>query len=191
MLTPKFRINWPALLKPELRDKNKPEKGSVYRVDAIYPLDADLSALRKAALQCIIDEFGQDEKKWPANLHSPFRDQKEFAKDGVLPEGYVAGAILMKYKTDEANSVVGVVDGTKGNQSVIAPSEIYSGRWAIADVTPKYYNYENMSKGVTFYLNHVQLWEHDEPLSGRQRVEAVFKPVAQAAGSNTASNPFA
>jgi hypothetical protein len=206
VLTPKFRGNYPALLKPELKDKKDPSKGYGYRIEALFSFDKNDPQLKEmvdAATQIIYEKHGRDASKWPAvvlpdgsfgpagsALRSPFRNQAERAKDGVLPSGYVAGNCMMKFATTD-KFAVGVADGTKGNSEVISPAEIYSGRWYVADVTPGYYD-SNGNKGVTFYLNHVQLWEHDKPLDGRPQLGSVFKKVAganQPAGG--APNPFA
>jgi hypothetical protein len=55
-------------------------------------------------------------------------------------------------------------------------SEIYSGRWAV--VAGNFFGYDNVSKGVSFGLNRIQLLDHDDAIAGgRVATNAGFEPV--------------
>lgn len=168
--TPKFRVSFPKVFKPEL---NKLSGKSEYSVVAIFDKGADLSALKKAAQQAAIDKWGPDVSKHPKNLRSPFRDQSEKAKDGVLPAGHVEGAIFMNLKSPKRP---GVVD--QDVQSILDESLFYAGCYAIADVNPYAYDQAG-NRGISFGLNNIQKVADGEPFSGRPTPEASFKPVAQ------------
>jgi hypothetical protein len=171
VLTPKFRVSYPSLFKAKLNEmSNKHE----YSVVAVFPKDADLSALKKAVTDVLIEKLGADKAKWPKNLKSPFRDQGEKEKDGVLPNGYEAGAIFMTLKSAQKP---GVVDANV--QPIIDESEFYAGCWAHATIRPYYYDQKG-NKGVGFGLQNVQKLSEGEPLSGRVNAVSEFAPIATA-----------
>ena len=69
--TPVFRVAFPNVFKPRKNNLNDKEE---YSLVALFPMDADLSALKAACKEVA-------EKKWPngipQGLRSPFRDQGE------------------------------------------------------------------------------------------------------------------
>lgn len=196
VITPKFRVSFPKVFEAEKNDLNGKME---YSVVALFPKDADLSALKAAAKACMEEKFGKDTAAWPENWRNPFRDQKEKTKkkDGVaikgadgkpvLQDGCEAGAIFINLKSTNRP---GVVD--QNVQPIIDQSEFYSGCWAIAQVRPFYYDQKG-NKGVSFGLQNVQKVADGDPLSGRQRAEDAFVPVAGAAApaGAQAGDPFA
>lgn len=198
LFTPPFQMNWPALFKAVPKDNDKPDGDKEYRVEAVFPFDINdprFAEMKKAAHQAMVDEFGADESAWPSGWHNPFRDQKDKTKDGKLPYMYKAGNIFITFKKkyDPARGAPGVVDsGASGEVKEITvadQSKVYSGRWAVADVTAKAYN--NKTKGVSFWLNHIQVLDDaHEPWDNRTNAKEVFKPVAKSGeGAGTGGAP--
>lgn len=168
VMTPTFRVSYPKVFKPEI---NTLSKKSEYSVVALFKKGEDLSALKKAAEEALIEKLGADKTKWPKNLKSPFRDQEDRAKDGVLPNGYEKGAIFLTLKTQ---TKPGVVD--QNVQPIIDEADFYAGCFARASVRAGYYDQVG-NRGVSFYLQNIQKVKDGEPLSGRASAETEFAPV--------------
>lgn len=177
IVTPEFRVSYPAVFVPKKNDMNGKME---YSLVALFPLGADLSKLQKAAMDAAVGAFGPDKTKWPPNLRSPFRDQKERAKivDGkeIMPDGYVAGAKFLTLKT---TNKPGVVD--QNLQPILDAEKFYAGCWARADVAAQAYDQKG-NRGISFYLNNVQLVRDDDPFSGRRKAEEAFAPIAGFSG---------
>lgn len=167
--TPVFVSSYPKLFKPEL---NKLNNKNEYSVVALFKKGEDLSNLKKAAEEVLIENLGADKTKWPKNLKSPFRDQADKEKEGVMPAGHEKGAVFLTLKTTQKP---GVVDSNV--QPIIDEAEFYAGCHAIASVRAGYYDHAG-NKGVAFYLQNIQKVKDGEPLSGRAKAETEFAPVA-------------
>jgi hypothetical protein len=180
VITPKFRASFAQVFTPQAA-KNQDgtpklkngQQVQEYSVQALFPKDADLSALKAAAAAAVKEKWGD---KPPAKLRSPFRTEKE---DGSLPDGLEAGAIFMNFKT-----VVkpGLVD--ESNQDIIDPVQFYSGCYARASVRAYAYGGPgtNFTPGVAFGLQNLQKLADGEPLAGvRVKASDEFEPVAGAA----------
>lgn len=166
--TPKFRVSYPKVFKPELNTlSNKME----FSVVALFKKGEDLSSLKKACEEVLIEKLGPDKVKWPKGLKSPFRDQSDREKDGVLPAGHEAGAIFINLKT---SNKPGVVD--QNVQPILDESEFYAGCYAHASVRPYYYDQKG-NKGIALGLQNVQKLGEGDPLSGRASASQDFKPV--------------
>lgn len=63
------------------------------------------------------------------------------------------------------NRKPGIVAGPN-KEPVESEDEVYSGMYAIASLNCRAYNFENTSKGVTFYLNNLWKVRDGEPLGG-------------------------
>lgn len=170
--TPEFRISYPKVFTPEI---NKLSKKSEYSIEALFPLKAEMGPLKAAAEAACIKTFGADKTKWPKNLRSPFRDQKEKAKDGKLPEGLIPGAVFMRFKCDSTKHKPVIVD--QNVQPIIEESKFYAGGWARASVNAFAYS-QGGNNGVSFGLNSLQFTKDDQPFSGRPSVEEAFEPIA-------------
>lgn len=167
--TPKFRVSYPKVFKAEL---NTLSGKSEYSIVALFKKGEDLSALKKAAEEVIIEKLGADKTKWPKNLKSPFRDQSDREKDGQLPPGHEAGAIFMNLKSQQKP---GVVD--QNVQPILDENEFYAGCYAHATVRPYYYDQKG-NKGVAFGLQNIQKLSDGEPLGGgRTSAANEFAPV--------------
>ena len=175
--TPRFRVSYPNVFKARKNDLSGKDEFSVV---ALFPKGADLSGLKKAAEQVLVDKFGADKSKWPKGMRNPFRDQAEREKEGKLPEGLEAGAIFINLKSMQRP---GVVD--QNVQDIIEERQFYAGCWAIASVRPYFYDQKG-NKGVAFGLGNIQKVAEGDPLGGRTRATDDFKPVEGAAEAGEA-----
>lgn len=169
IMTPNFRASYPHLFKAKKNDLSGKDE---YSVVALFKKGENLSALKKAAEDLLIEKLGPDKAKWPKNLKSPFRDQADREKDGTLPAGYDAGAIFLNLKSTNRPGVV-----NQDVQPVIDESEIYAGCVCRATVRPYYYDQKG-NKGVAFGLQNLQKVADGEPIGGgRADPTAEFAPV--------------
>lgn len=185
VMTPEFRVSFPNLFKAK---KNELSGEDEYSVQALFPKNADLSVLKKAAEAAIAKKWGDDKKKWPANLRSPFRLQEERAKlnaegEKVLPPGYEEGAIYLNLKSKQRP---GVVD--ESVQPIIDETEFYPGCYARATISAYAYDTKG-NKGVSFGLGNIQKTRDGEPLGGRMKAEDEFAPI-EGASEGDASTVF-
>lgn len=171
-MTPVFRASYPKLFKPEL---NKMNNKTEYSVVALFDKGADLSKLKAAVEAVLVENLGADKTKWPKNLKSPFRDQADKEKEGVMPSGHEKGAIFLTLKSQQKP---GVVDAAV--QPIIDESEVYAGCHLQATVRAGYYDQAG-NRGVSFYLQNVQKVKDGEPLSGRANAQSEFAPVENSA----------
>lgn len=186
--TPEFRVSYPNVFKPKRNDLNGQDE---YSVVALFPKGADLSKLKEAAQKAIIDKWGPDKAKWPANLRSPFRDQGERAKvvDGkrILPAGHEEGAIFLNLKSKQRP---GVVD--QNVQDILDESQFYAGCFARASVKAFAYDQKG-NRGVAFGLGNIQKIRDGEPLGNRAKPEQDFAPIQTeqtAASTGSATDIF-
>lgn len=172
VITGKFRVSFPNIFRPQKAMANSPNQEPKYGLTMLFPLGADLTALKNAAKQAAVEKWGADSTKWPKNLRLPFRDQgeKEF-------EGYEKGAIFI---TATSRQRPGLVDQKR--QDIIEEKDFYPGCYARASVRAFAYD-TNGNRGVSFGLQNVQKLADGEPLGGRTRPTDDFEPVAEEVGS--------
>lgn len=180
--TPQFRVAFPAVFEAKYNTLSKKNEFSVV---ALFPKGADLSKLKAAAQEAITKTFGNDKKKWPKNLKSPFRDQGDRAKtndegEEVLPQGYVKGAIYINLKSSQRP---GVVD--QNVEEMIDSSDFYGGCWAIASVNA--FAYDKVGKGVSFGLGNLQKVRDDKAFGNRTKPQEDFSAVASPDSDNDES----
>jgi hypothetical protein len=185
IITPKFRVSFPHLFKPQY---NKLSKKDEYSVMALFPKGTDLSAMEKAAHDACVKKWGPNEKAWPKKVRMPFRDQgeKEFENDAgkmVLPAGHEKGAIFMNFKSKERPGVVG-----PDVQPILDASEVYPGCYARAAVTA--YAYEAAGNfGVAFGLTNLQKMGDGDRFGTRTKAEDDFTAISNEVGK-TAGDMF-
>lgn len=177
VVTPKFRASYPNVFKPRRNELNGKDE---YSVVALFPKGTNLEPLKKAATEAIVKKWGVDKAKWPTNLKSPFRDQKERAKDGVLPAGHEEGAIFINFKSAQKPQVV-----DQNVQLILDETEFYAGVYAIASVNAYAYDQKG-NRGVAFGLGNIQKVKDGEPLGGRTRAQDDFKAI-EGAGDEVAT----
>lgn len=158
----------------------KPMAGSngepKYTITLLFPKDADLALLRKAAGDAAKEKWGD---KIPKGLRSPFRDQGEKDYDG-----YEAGCTFV---TATSKQRPGIVDGVGAD--IVEERDLYSGSYVWASL--RAFAYDNAgNRGVAFGLQNVQKIKDGDPLGGRSRPSDDFKPVAGAASAKGAAGMF-
>lgn len=168
--TPEFRASYANVFRPG-KAMNEGEEGK-YGIVMLFRKGEDLSALKKAVHDAVVEKWGTDKAKWPKNIRMPFRDQAEREKDGKLPAGHEAGAIFVSASSKQKP---GLVD--KHVNPITDETEFYSGCWARATVRAFAYDTKG-NRGVAFGLQNIQKIRDDEPLGGRRRAEDDFEPLA-------------
>lgn len=183
LITPEFRVSFANVFRPQAPlPGSRPDAKPKYGLTMLFAPGADLSRLKAAAAAAAQEKFGKrlQDPAFAAKLRSPFRDQGE-----KTFEGYVKGAIFINATSQQRP---GLVDAQV--QPIIEESQFYSGCYAIASVNA--FAYEQLGNvGVAFGVNNIQKVRDGEPLGGRTRPEADFKPVAPAATGAPATGLFA
>lgn len=172
--TPAFRISYPKVFKPHL---NKLSKDMEYDILALFKLGENLDAMKQAAKNAMENRWGSNPSAWPALTLNPFRDQKEKMKNGALPDGYISGAIFMRFACKAEKHKPLVVDQQRN--AILEESKFYPGAWAKANVNA-YAFQKGTNVGVAFGLNMLQFVKDDQPFSGRPSVEQAFEPIVDA-----------
>jgi len=162
VVTPVARASYARLLEPamSLNDELK------YSVSLIFPSDADISEMKQAAANALIDKWGPDKKHWPKGLRSPFRDGNE--KDDPL---YEDTTFVNVSSTDPPQ-----VGHKIGNKFVELTNgrDVYSGMYIRASLTAFAYDKKG-NKGVSFGLGNVLKVRDGERLDGRTDGDTDFK----------------
>ena len=190
VMTPEFRVSYPAVFKAKKNDLNGKDE---YSIVMLFPKGADLSKLIQAAEACIAEKFGADKNKWPKQMRNPFRDQGEREKldeatgKMVLPAGYEKGAIFITSKSEQRP---GLVDAQV--QDIVDTSQFYAGCFARATLRPYFYDNKG-NRGVSFGLGNIQKTRDGDPLTGRTRAQDDFAPIegaTESAGGASAASLF-
>lgn len=175
IVTPKFRVSYPNVFTAKKNELNGKEE---YSMVCLFEKGADLSALKNAVKEAMEEKWGSDQKKWPTNIRSPFRDQGEKVKldpetgNKMLPSGLVEGAIFITVKSKDRPQLV-----DQNKQEIFEASEFYAGCYARASVNVYAYDAKG-NKGVAFGLGNIQKLADGEPLTGRPKAQDEFTPVA-------------
>lgn len=154
----KARLSYPYLFTPkaaqEAGEKDK------YGTALIFEADVDTKPMREAAMRVAIARWPDAPNMFRAGkLRWPFRNDPETVKDKGYPEGSTF------INTNAGQNQPGVVDASLND--VTNPNDAYAGRYAFATLTVSTYDRRG-NKGVTFYLNNIQILEHGERLDGRR-----------------------
>jgi hypothetical protein len=175
LTTPLCRLAFPFVFTKTVNLNGKEE----YSVAMVFDKDADLSKLKGALLQAAKNEFGPD-------VDLKTLDLKRIRDGNTMGREEFKDKWVVRAKTGLGQP--GVVD--KQLNKIIDPSEIYSGVYAHVNITAKAYTLP--SKGVTFYLNHVQKVKDGEPFATRSQPKDVFEELEIPAGAGdgaVASDP--
>ena len=171
VLTPEFRVSFPAVFAPRSAMEGQEAK---YSIMMLFPKTVDVKPLRELVRAAIIEKWGPDNTKWPKALRLPFRDGKEKDYDGFGPD--------IMFCTASSKMKPGVVD--QKVQPIIEPSEFYGGCYARATITAFAYDVSG-NRGVAFGLRNVQKLRDGEPFGGKSKPENDFDSIetpAAAAG---------
>lgn len=164
VVTPKFRVSFPALLESRFNELNKKNE---FGVMMLFPKDTDLSDLKKLAKETAHEKWG---KKIPKGLRSPFRSGNEKYEENGREEYKDCTFINAKTKFKP-----GVVDANL--QPILDSGDVYPGCWGRATITC--YAYDTMgNQGVSFSLQNFQKLADDSPFAGgRTKAEDDFDAV--------------
>lgn len=160
---PVFRVSFPHVFEPV--DFEGDEKFK-YRLTMLFPKDADLTELKRAAQNARIEALGKDKKKWPANLVSPFND-------GATKED-LAGYEDTIFVTASSKDKPQIVD--RHREPITDPEDFYPGCYAKASLIAFYYDV-GKNKGVSFALQNLQKVKDGENLSGKPNAEDDFEDI--------------
>lgn len=176
LITPRFRLSYPHLFKPQAPKGSSKLK---YSATMLFSKKVDLMgttpdgkprSLKAAIKNAKIAAFGPDKTKWPQGIASPIvdGDDPKYADKEGYKDHWVIKASTGE---DQRPSVVGP-DMTP----ITDPNEIYPGCYARAYVFARVYEY--MGKcGVHFILDHVQKLGDGKSFGGKKPVESVFSPM--------------
>ena len=190
VITPTFRVSYPYVFEPRPADDKGARKYGVQMLFRVkpsqeYPHEKVVSIvdLQKAAYAGAVEKWGADQKKWPAFTHNPFR--KGLEGEYADKDGYGDGVIFVSANSDYKP---GLVD--QNNKVVLDRNLFYPGCYARALL--KAHGWEYMGKkGVSFWVNHIQLVADGEPLGGGTKAEDTFDPIPVPGGQAPAAGAAA
>jgi len=161
--TDPFRMAFPALFEPE-EDDNGTEK---YKLAMLFPPDSpSIDKIMDAMDDVMEDAFGP-EADWPSGKKDILPEDKFFDAGKKTYQGYKKGWMVLSASSTEPP---GIIDANKND--VLSKREVYGGRWARAQIAIT--TFDNKAKGVTAYLNHVQLLDNDEAFNGKGSATDAF-----------------
>lgn len=195
VITPTFRVSYPNIFEPRL---NTLSGKMEYSLTALFKKGESLKVLELEILRAVKEEFGDlaTITKTPQGLYGcipapgkaivlfknwPLRDQGEREKEGVLPQGYEAGAIFMNLKSKQQPGLV-----NQAKQDIIDAADFYAGCYARAAVNAYYYDQKG-NKGVSFGLGAIQKVAEGESLSGRVDPQSAFEAIAEESSTDASS----
>lgn len=177
--TPKGQMAWPNLLVAK-SIKGKDDSKPSFSVTLLLPKASIIDLLKSMLVEALVQKFGAEWKK-KKGLNYPLLKTVD---QEALQQYAEAFPFILRCKANEDyppfiyNSDATRFDGK--------PSDIYAGRWAVG--AGKFYAYDNVSKGVNFGLNRIQLLDHDEPIAGgRVATASGFEKFDSGAGKTTDS----
>lgn len=176
---------WEPKQQPGNSDKKK------YEVTAlITKTDTEgLKPFKIAALNAIVNKWGEDRKKWPANLRTidfksflsltgkdgwPFRDGDAMPYDGF------AGNVAIKCANERKVTVVDI-----SRNPIIDNEEMYSG--CFGQLIGVAYAWDNSgNRGVSFSLDGVRKLKDGDPFVRRASLDSFegYDDMAEAAGQD-------
>ena len=177
ILTPEFRVSWPALFAPTAQNEGQTPKYSltaIWRPSDFTDKEKALWAKIKAELDRVSQAaFGKPYAKLPSNFHKPLRDGADVSWNG-FGEGTVFARLSSLYKPgvvdrDRTPLIPTMAVNADGTSTPVAPDEVYPGAYGRA--TTNVWAFDNQSKGLSLGLMNVQITRAGERLDGR--VDAV------------------
>jgi hypothetical protein len=170
IITTPIRLSYPFLFEPRENDQG----AEYWETEALIPPTKEGDALRKQILEGLEDvmteAFG-DEAEWPRgrNDYHPEHKMKYVDRDKIPGPGVNEDWSIFRARSYQPP---GVVDANK--DEVLNKREVYGGRWARLSLTLAAYD-ASKSKGVTIYLNNVQLLDNAESFGGRPNADSDFE----------------
>lgn len=171
LTTPVFRASFANVFKPRVPFEGQE---AVYSIEPLFSkkgfhgkgaTDADKKSgdmkwLKEAIKQVADAKWGAG--KWPKNFKSPIKDGDEKELDGYPGNWFL---------TVKSKNKPGVVD--RQLNEIIDPADFYSGCWARATVTVKWYSTAG-NNGVAVYLQNIQKFDDGEAFSGKKNAKDDF-----------------
>lgn len=161
VVTPEFRVSFPAVFEPKAFQGNAPK----YSVVMLFDKKTDLTSVKKAVFNAATEKWGAKDK-WPKGLRLPFRDGDEKGDK----QGY-AGCI---YVTATSKDQPGLVGPTR--QAILNPKDFYAGCYARAEIIAFAYDKVG-NRGVSFSLQNIQKMRDGASFSGRKDAADVFDSI--------------
>lgn len=151
-----------------------------YACTLIFPPSANLTLLKKKMAEIALEKCDGDKEKAAAEVAKRFKEALELDKTLDADEygdwiGFRTGGSTMRPSFVYANGKR-VPDENRAE-------DVYSGRWGRVSVSPAWFVFKNkqgavMNRGVTAYLQNVQLLDHDDPFgAAKPRAEDQFEAV--------------
>lgn len=156
VFAPKGRMVYPTLLEPK-GIKDKPDSKPKFSVTLLIPKAANIDVIKKYLTAAALEKFGKDWTKKKLLLPLLKTEDQEKLQD-------LAEAFPYILRCSATPAYPPYIYAPNAKQYEGDGTDIYSGRWAVA--CGKFYAYDNVSKGVNFGLNKIQLLDHDEPVAG-------------------------
>lgn len=180
IITPVFRLSYPALFEARYNELAKREQFQISMLFDKKTAATDLKAMKELMAKVATWRFGAGAK----GLMNPFKDgDTDTNEAGELKKEKnpsIAGMIVLN---SWSKNKPGLVNARK--ETIIDPDEVYGGCYCRAQLNA--YAYEmGKNRGVSFGLLHVQKVKDGDPFGTRTRPEDAFEAVENA-GSEESS----
>ena len=173
IVTPEFRLSFPALFTPVQYETGQPK----YEITMLFPKDVDINELKALAKAAAVERWGADPSQWPPGLRVPFKDGDAPNTMGKIYDTH-RGHIVVKASSLYAPGVV-----NESVQPVINEKEVYSGCYCRAQINA--YTYANKGNcGVSFGLANIQKLRDGDRIGGGPSATAAFDAVAPSPGNS-------
>lgn len=169
VVTGEVRLSYAWLLQPRVEENEDGTERSKYGCTLLIPKTDKVTIAKINKAIEAAKEVGKKNKwggKIPKALKITFRDGDEEKDLDEAPE--YAGHMFMSVSSNSRPGIVG-----RDLSPLTSEDEVYSGMYARVAIAAAPYESKG-SKGVTFYLNHVQKTRDGEDLTGRTKPEDVF-----------------
>jgi hypothetical protein len=164
---PEFRVSFENIHKPRAFKEGMEAK---YSVTMLFPKNADLKELKRAAANAASEKWGDDKSRWPKNLKTPFRNGDKESDQ----EDY-AGKIFVRASSKEKPALVDQkLDPIPSDEN--GRAVFYSGCYARASLVAFAYDTQG-NRGISFSVMSVQKTRDGERFGGRRSAVDEFDAV--------------
>lgn len=175
VITPEFRLSYPALFEAKAMDEQAKAKFSMVM---LFPKTTDITALKEAAKAAARHKWGD---KIPPKLRTPFRDGDEEKSDS---DGYKGCIFVSASSLDRP----GIIDQRRAPIAA-GDQRLFAGCYCRASLRAFAYDTSG-NKGIAFALHNVQLLRPGQPFGSRRAAEDEFEEVAAPAETGSADLNF-
>lgn len=178
MKTPEAVLSWPELFVP--KSQNEGEKAR-YSATLVFLEGADLTEMKAEAMEALLEQFPKLNKTSAMKLIKagslgwPFHDEA----GKIEKKGYPEGSTYLNVKTYKQPGIVTqYADPVTGKPMAIQnPDEASYGTIVMASVAVNAYDKKG-NKGVSFWLNNLQVRGRSDILGGGTKAEDEFEADA-------------